>query len=633
MTATAEAQTLNFTFPTCDCLLTVKAVDKSGVTLTQINGSIDAKPSDLKAGEYYYNLWGQLSGGSGTIKVQTDRKYLVNTWFWDNTYLSSGEIAATCTKASASVSVPAVSIITGAVKGKYVDSLDATSVTLDNTAYINVYATRDGNYRSCTANKSEYSCDLSEGEWQLGYWIDSQSGYASAPSGTTSNKVTVTSKGSTSFNLTLLRTGSIKVSVKDPDGNALSNVWVDAAPYSIEDQGKNKNQMAYGIYGCSTPASGTCTVKVGAASAGTVYYLRAHLPYNVKLDEGLQEPPETAVTVKANETSSVALAYTVPDAESTITVTVKGTSDLVLANNATVSCFSNEAASVEVHADTSGKATCPCTTEDTWYAIAQNIVTDTLYSSATTKISCSQTITDAATQTVNLKLSDGFEVNFPQGCLGDANDQVTVTVTPVVTTATGPDVPLEHGYSVTAVNSDTNESITQLKTPAVFTIPYDADKAAAVGVSEQELSVKYFDTSAGTYKDIPAAVDSDANTLAFEVDHLTDFAIVTNANLSNIQGKQTAAEAEVAQTTGDTTTALTIENSNNDAGEAGDTSTESDTITDSGTTDSGTDDGGTGETGGTDGTGETDGTETGGTEDTGGSSGLASAGGCSLVLF
>lgn len=587
VTATRTAQTVNFTIPSCNCTLIVNAVDSDGDIVSSVSGGIDATPSSFDTDEYYYGIWGDLRNGTGTLSVVEDREYSINVWLWDSDYTVGGEVTGTCSDGKGSVNISLESVIEDAVCGEYIDG-EGNAVTISNIGYISVYAMKGRNYVNCTATSSRFCCDLSEGRWVLGYWIDPGSGYASG-SDDRANSVTITSSGGVTQDLTLLNTGSIQATVLDLDGSGRRDVSVQCNPYSSAQEGANSYQYAYGSNWCYTNSRGECTMNVGAASGeGTVYYCNAYVSYSMRRDESLNNPQECEVTVIAGETAECLLQYEQPDGTAVITVTegevsgslhYKGKALTVDPDDlpqlkrpitteaasspvvdATVDCFSSAGGSFQVTTDENGEATCPCTTDDTWYAVVSNMVGNALYLSETTQIPCStdgaeqnvieidlvttvpegasKTVTDAATQSLTLELSDGFSAFFAPGCLGGEEETATCNVDPVVTPYTSNKMPASfYAYALDCTDSD-GVAITQLNCDAIINICINSSQLTNMGLGIHDVGCSYFDQASGAYTDIPeATVDTETHCFAFTQSHLTDYAVIGNGFLGGIQGE------------------------------------------------------------------------------------------------
>lgn len=593
VTATSGIQTINFTVPNCDCSLNVSVKDGAG-EIVPIQGSLDCTPASFGSNEYYHGAWGQLSLGIVKMNVEPDKKYQCKAWFWDSKYTSGKESTCSCSKGSGSCTIELASIIDNAVSGGYKDG-DGHALEVTSASYISVYATKGSNYRSCEATLSGYSCDLSEGTWVLGYWIDPNSGFASAAGGTTSSEIKVTSAGGVTQDITLLNTASIEVTALDLNESGRQNVHVECCPYSASQEGANSYQYHYNCGWGNTDSKGKTTVSVGATTGeGVTYYCNAYIPYGMRKEESLNNPQECSVKAIVGKSSECKLQYEKPDGSVTITVTegkvaVSSTSALKMIVNAaesaasspvahaTVDCFSPAGGSVETTSEVDGTAKISCTTDDKWYCVCHNLVSNALYVSKATEISCSaegasgtcpldyittvpeamsQSITDASTQALTLKLSDGFNVSFPPSSLGGANQSATCTTDAVVTPFTANKIPANfYGYFVQCLDSN-GAAIQKLNADATFTMPCNSTQLKKMGLTENDVQCTYFDTSNGAYNQVTNATIDCANGISFSVNHLTDFAIVGNGFLGGVQGK-------------DDTTTVSKENGGGDSGGSG----------------------------------------------------------------
>lgn len=480
---------------------------------------------------------------------------------------------------------------------------------MTNISYISVYATKGNNYKTCEATSTGYCCDVSEGAWQLGYWVDSGSGFTSGSAGTTTNAVTVPASGGVTHNLTLLNTCSIAVSVLDLDSSGRPNVWVEVCPYSASQEGANSYQYYYGCGWGETDGNGEVTVKVGCptGSEGITYYGNAYIPYGMR--EGRNNPQECTVQAVMGSVNPCILQYEQPDGQINIVVSngeiassdlsglalksgavktappLKGVLNALEtdASNpyavATVDCFSPAGGSFEVTTDENGNATCSCSSDDKWFVVAYNIVGNALYVSSATECTCSPegascevpvdfvttlpearsvTITDAATEQMLITLSDGAEFKCDQGCLGDTGEAVTCSMGPVVPPFTHNKVPANfYGHFIncyeTVVDSNgssTRNAIQQLNTNATIKIPCNSSQLTNMGLTEDDVQCSYWDPATGSYKtNTNCAVDCSVGT-TLSVSHLTDFAIVGNGYLGGIQGEDGGAVGKEDETAG-----------------------------------------------------------------------------------
>lgn len=618
VTAQSEAQKVNFTVPTCGCTLKVNAVNDDGDIESGVYASVDARPTSYESGEWYYGIWGWLSGGTGQIKVEEDRAYKIKMWLYNDEYVYDGEEEATCADGASAVDLNLSKLIDNAVSGGFVDG-DGNAITpSDINSYLYVHASKkDGHsHRSCELTAEGYQCDLSEGTWILGYYVGSGSIFQS--SNNTSNEVEISSKGGHTYDLTFLKTGNIRVTVLDLDESVMPNIWVECNPFSSAQEGANDYQYYYGSAWCKTDGSGQCSMSVGAPPAsesdkdkdkdkkkaikadkeessddGIAYYCNAHraFSYHVMSDE--QEVLATEGT-----TTDVTLRFKEPDGSIAVTVVegdvaasalstgkalttrneevplIKQVLNATAASspvvNATVYCFSPSGGNTESMTDESGSSSNVCTTEDAWFCVGQNIVSNAYYLSEAVEVDCtaegtpvtltldhvtnvpegvSQTVTNAAEQSIMIELSDGASFFFPKGALGGDDEMVTARVDPVITPFTSNKIPASfYGYRVAAEDAN-GVAITQLNAEATFTLPLNADQLANLGLSTADTSCAYPDVVEGVYTQIPTCTVADS--VSIKVDHLTDFVIVGNGYLGGIQGEDGGAVGKEDATGGD----------------------------------------------------------------------------------
>lgn len=609
VTATDDAaQKVNFTIPTCDCTMTVNAVNDDGDIESGVYASVDARPSSYESGEWYYGIWGWISGGTGQLKVEEDRAYKIKMWLYNNEYVYDGEEEATCADGAAAVDLNLSKLIDNAVSGGFVDG-DGNAITpSDINSYLYVHASKkDGHsHRSCELTAEGYQCDLSEGTWILGYYVGSGSVYQS--SNNTSNEVEISSKGGHTQDLTFLKTGIIQATVLDLDESAMPNVWVECNPFSSSQEGANDYQYYYGSAWCKTNGSGQCSMNVGAPPAsesdkakdkdeknkdkkkaikadkdessddGIAYYCNAHRAFSYYVMSDEQE-----VLATEGATTDVTLRFKQPDGAFAISVVEGDVAASALSTgkalttrneevplikqvlnateasspvvNAKVYCFSPSGGNTESMTDESGTSTNVCTTEDAWFCVAHNIVSNAYYLSEAVEVSCSaegtpltltvdhvtnvpegvsQTVTNAAEQSIMIELSDGASFFFPKGALGGADEMVTARVDPVITPFTNNKMPTSfYGYRVAAEDSN-GVAITQLNAEATFTLPLNGEQLANLGLTEADVSCSYSDE--GGYMQIPTCTVV-TNSVSIKVDHLTDFVVVGNGYLGGIQGE------------------------------------------------------------------------------------------------
>ncbi len=278
----------------------------------------------------------------------------------------------------------------------------------------------------------------------------------------------------------------------------------------------------------------------------------------MKNETAMNDPEEVGAVVTAGSTATVTLEYTKPDGQAVITVTDAANSSPL--DGATVDCFSDKGGAVQTKTDSNGNATCACTSQDIWYALAYIIQASDISISEVSEIYCDEegtpssliteyvatmpeavslTIPDAKTQGGTGELTDGFSVAFPAGSLGEG--EVTVNIAPTLTPFKANKRPASlWAYSVSAQDQN-GTAITQLASPAVFTVPVDQTHVEKQGLTLTDIEVAYYDPSIDHYKKTDngsVLTEMDGQYfIKFEQTHLTDFAIVGNGYLGTVQGE------------------------------------------------------------------------------------------------
>ncbi len=581
--ASSEGDSVDFTFPRCDCLVTFTTTDSDG-TLVPVSGGVNGSPSD-----YSYWVWGQIANGAGSMRVQSGEELTFSAFLWDENYVNEGDETATCSSGSTSVNFTMLPL-NASISGSYVDGSGApVSVT---GSYLNVFAMMGSSFRSCEAGDEGYSCNVSAGTWCLGYWVDPSSGYASSSPGSSSQCVTIADSESSSQDLTLLRTGTINVTAQNPDGTGRENVWVNAAPYSATEYGSNDYQHLYMENGCITGGDGTCSIPVGASTEGVIYYLNAYIPNELKESESLMNPPEVSVTVTEGASVDAApMVFLEPDGSATLQLTFTDSAAALTirksiinadastaspVSNAKVDCFSPSGGFFHTTADENGLATCPCTTADTWKAAGYSDDTGTIYMSEVTDVTCSassgtttslalievadlpepvtQTNSDPAENSTSLDSEDGASAFFPPSCLATSGS-VSCTMTPVVTPLTATLRPASfYGYNIECQDGN-GTAIVNLACDATICVPVNAEQTANTGSDINDVSFSYYDDSTGGYSSLSSAtVDTNNNVICAQVDHLTEFSVVSNTNLAGLTAEGVGDDGNEVADTGDSGT-------------------------------------------------------------------------------
>lgn len=574
VTASSEEEVINFTYPTCDCTLTVNTVDLNGDLISSIYGGVDATPASFDEEDMWYGTYGYLSNGIAGIRVQSGVEYNISVYSSSDEYVPGDDVAGTCSDGATSVDYEMLPL-DATISGSFVDS-DGNPISVEDYNRIYVNASKGFAYRNCDTSADGFSCQVSAGEWCVGHWVDPTTGYASTADGFASGCISMESGESETQDIILYKTGSIVVTAIDHLGEPKPNVFIEATPYSNSDNGESDSEFMPN--GCQTDSEGACTIDVAATADGVVYYLNAYVPYYLRSSENIMLPLEISVTViEDEETVAETLVFREPDGTSVITL-VEGSAEAALSLGksvskageegtlagpiayATVDCFSSTGGSFEVETDEIGVATCPCTTSDSWYVVANNMVSNNLWMSEVAEITCledggvgevtinniatvpegqSMTISDAGSQTLTITLSDGFEVSFPSGALGGDGETATCNVDIVVTPITANKIPASfYGYGVSCMDGE-GVSIIQLNNNATFRVPINLGQVENLNLTLDTIEMTYFNTSNGAYDTIDGyAIDTTNNFITYQQNHLTSFIIVGNGDLNSITGEE-----------------------------------------------------------------------------------------------
>ncbi len=574
---------LAFTFPLCNHTTNFNLVDSAGAKPSITNsGGVDVKPySQSSSDAYYAGIWASLTNnGAGSTKVRPNTKYTATLHMWDSSYVAGDAVTFTSGASNGTTDVSlTVSRIDASIKGSFVDA-SGNALSVSDVSYIYIYTTKDKAYRSCDIAKGSFTCNVSAGTWCLGYWVDYNSGYVSVSPGASTQCYAVASGESLSKNLTLLKTGSIIVTVKDPAGSPASNVWVEATATSAANYGSKKDNYFYG-QGCSTNSNGTCTINVGAANEGTTYYVNAHMPYGILKEKTWTQPDEQSVTIAAGGSGEVILSFGKPDGQIQITIAQASASvstkalrhaskailkasgdDASVLENATVDIFSNSGAYATGTTDSNGTVTLNCTIADKWYAVAYHIFGNTLYMSEATEIACkktpdsdresvgaatvsiketatlpeceSKTFDASAAQT--LGCTDGTNLSIPAAVMDSYGSTVTVNIDNVVTPFKSNERPANYFAKRVKATKSTGEEIITLSGYVTLVLPCSSDQLTKLGLALSDCKCKYNDPSLDAYKDVACVQDSSSCKVTITTNHLTDFVITGNGNLKGLDG-------------------------------------------------------------------------------------------------
>jgi len=442
--------------------------------------------------------------------------------------------------------------------GSAVTTLEHAEIFLDNSG-------GGHQYHRLTSEELEsgYADVLvSAGNWRVGYFIDpTENDYMSTP--TTDNLVTAVANQTVSKNIILQEANStIAGTVKDPDGNALSGVYV------LVD---NRKLDSFDPMGGMMMSNGQVTGADGSYSlnlpAGT-YKVQAFFPPEAVVGGqtvNYLNPEPREVTATANSTTTANFRFKESNATLSGTVTLNGSSQ-----GAFVSAYSNNGGYNDTTSST-GNYSLNVTQGDTWYVRAFYEDNNTVYFSDVTAVTidASQntqnlaleeapfTVPDAVSTTFNcanakkITLSNGTEISIPanaikpasvESCDASSSDSnITITISPTTQMSLqNKSVPIGVGYEITAVDSNGVEISNTFNSNVTITIPYsDEEISTAVGssVDESLLGNGYWDTSTSAWRNVNSEVlDTVNNTLSISTNHFTLFGVLANTDPDTTAG-------------------------------------------------------------------------------------------------
>lgn len=601
VTVEAPAADVAFTFASWNHAVSFAFVDEAGGSLTGIYGGASIRPAGSSQDGYGCSTWVSFGNSSVSKKLAASTTYKVEPYVWgSSTYdpvSSSIEFTTGASGTSSSLQIEMIAV-DATISGTYTDV---------ESSYISVNATKGNLWRTCSVTSTGYSCAVSAGRWCLGYWLDWLSDYASMSAGSSSSCIDVVAGTSNTIDLTFLKVGLINVTVKDNAGNPVKWAWVTADPYKATDEGGDDTKRIYESNGCSTNVDGTCTIRIGASETGTLYYLTAHRPWNEMNDSGLTLPEELEVSVVAGETTTAdPLIFREMDGELAVTTTVassaagsssvnalalnglvlgsKRATDAEIVSKAFVTCFSDTAGYAEATADELGAATLKCVSGDTYHCFGVNQIDNNLYISEDATAVCQvlslgqaavtvkmnlvdSNVPDAVTQswdagsanTVSLddrsadEKDNGFKIEFPANALGDSGTTVSCTVQPdpILPYQSGGRPTCFYGYDITC-KDESGSAITQLAGNATLHIPLCAAQLELLSLESSDVSFAYRDTATDSYINLTGvSIDPETGIVTGQTNHLTEFVLVGNGNLSGVDGDSETATEE-AERTGET---------------------------------------------------------------------------------
>jgi len=383
-----------------------------------------------------------------------------------------------------------------------------------------------------------YSINVSSGTWYLGVHVDPASGYISREGDI---PLTVTSGQTLTRDLVLTKAAStLNVSVKDPDGKPLPNVWVsvDKVSFSTFETDQPEDFSDIHVNGDSTDSQGKVSLKL---PAGT-FFVHAFMPP----DKGFINPKEEKVVMIEGGSQDITLNFR----RATLSISGRVLLDGV-GVEAFVWAWSDGAGYTETRSSVSGSFTLAVSGNDTWHFGADKrlasgefyysrdlsvIVGDTSVSGQDIVLVKSLvTVPDSSSETYDvtdhqtISLDDGTKVSIPANSLGTSGN-FTVTVTPDAEVPNqGTSNVVGVGYDIVA-HDESGQTITQLNSEITINLPYTDAALAEAGVTADDLSAAFWDETVSTWRTLDNSVNDKTNkVVTATVDHLTRFALIAPA--------------------------------------------------------------------------------------------------------
>jgi len=437
-----------------------------------------------------------------------------------------------------------------------------------------------------------YELTLAAGTYNIGAWVSPELGYVSC--GLSETEVTAKANQTVTQDLTLCKNdATIDVTVLAPNGNPMSGAFVDASTSSGMreiDQGPGMMGpgpiMGPGMMGQMTNSDGTVSIGVPGGS-GTTFYLSASLPPEMNYIN----PSKQTVSIASGQTKNITMQFRESDATISGSTTIDGNT-----TSAYITAWSESGGFTEAYSY-SGSYNLNVTQGDNWhvnaktksgsdfYKSGEKVITveeasetlDLTLSLAAANVPDPVSATFNANQPAVVALGDGsVTVNVPSSAISsESDDQIKVTISPNYEVPdTDTDKVPTYGAEITAYKNNT-EVESQFNSNITVTQCWGEEQMSDMGLSDSDLSSKYWDEEAGAWK-TPGTVssDNDRNCQTSSVNHLTNFALTASEfsaprlNITSPDDNSTVSvnSVTIEGTVSDTTASVNIAKDNKDTG-------------------------------------------------------------------
>lgn len=547
MTVTSGTQaTKDFVFQKCTVTINGTITDPDGNVLTQLYSWISAGDGSSE--------WGYT--GTSVDKGNFTLKLPAGTW--DISAYIYGVDYGSPDVQRITVSDNETKTVTMAAVRNDV-TITGTIYDENNSAvtgkYINIYGTKGKNasWQNASVDQTNgtYSMKVSAGTWRLGWWIDQNLGYSAGNSQDIEFSVAAGETKTQNINLKKLN-ATIKGKATRSDGTAMQWAWITADSRNPSE--KTSADMYYYSNGAGSDSSGNYEFKI---PAGTYWVGGSMWP-----GSGVINPKRQKVVVEADGTATVDLTFRAAD--STISGNVSGGAS----GSAFITAWSEDGGYSETNSSNAGDYSLSVSSGTIWHVKAMQkdgndayksleyIIDMTSNTLATQNLelakqsfslpdSVSVTFNPTVQQTINLE--DETVISIPANTLGTTQEKVTMTIEPDIELAEEPDAkPLDYGYNIDAT-TESGEKITSFQGLVTIEDKYsDESILASKAIDDDQIEAAYYNEANGTWDELVGVVNTEENTVTYQTNHFSKFALVTGADTI-----APAAPTNVSITTGD----------------------------------------------------------------------------------
>ena len=382
------------------------------------------------------------------------------------------------------------------------------------------------------SSTGKYVLNVSSGTWYLGYRADPATGYLSKEPNIS---VTVLD-ASVQKNLLLQKAnGKVKGKVVNPDGIGVAGLYVAASKNSFKEaaEGGSFDDVAFSHTITKTDGSFTLPLPAGT------YYIKAF----TSADSEFIAPEEKNVTLNDAENKSISnLKLRTPSIKIKGKVYIENTG----AENAFVWAWSETGGYRETKTTSGGSFEFLVAPNENWHVAAGKEVSNTFYKSVEHPVSVGTTdiplvmymekisdLPDSITQTAKttettiVQISDGTRVSAPPNFTSESTS-VDLSIAPDTRSPSqGAAKVVGHAYNMEARDAS-GKLITNFDSSVTVRVPYKDTDVLGVGAKEDDLTLGYWDETAGTWKKLDnSVVNKTDKVVTATTKHFTRFAVLT----------------------------------------------------------------------------------------------------------